>query len=172
VAKATAGEVAWAARPGTSPDLTRMHDWSRGAGENSAGVRSRGASPTVDRGRHVVDGRPEPRGDRRLSPSAACRHGPVPRNPPPRMPTVLAFSKPGTRRRIQSPYSDRGSQKLAQVACSGGAARRGRETGGGCELRGSRSHLNPDGPAERVRAATVSETKKKRESFPGQLQAS
>ena len=27
VAKVTAGEVAWAARPGTSPDLTWMHDW-------------------------------------------------------------------------------------------------------------------------------------------------
>ena len=39
VAKVTAGEVAWAARPGTSPDLTWMHDW------NGAMARERNDQP-------------------------------------------------------------------------------------------------------------------------------
>ena len=141
-------------------------------------VRPRGASPTADR---AARGRgeagtwwtPGPSRERRSATvsvsgvgTAAC----LPRNPPSRTPTVLAFSEPGPRRRIQFLYSDRGSQE-AQVACSGGVARRGRGTGGGCELRGSRISTPTDRQKEcvllRVRKK---KEKEKKESFLEQLQ--
>ena len=140
-------------------------------------VRPRGASPTADR---AARGRgeagtwwtPGPSRERRSATvsvsgvgTAAC----LPRNPPSRTPTVLAFSKPGPRRRIQFLYSDRGSQeRLGRRRPSG--SRNGRR------LRDPRlSHDDASRPGRKDRQKEcvllrVRKQKKIKESFLEQLQ--